>query len=217
MQRNRRGLGIGGVGIIALLSAAGGVGAQQLQPHFFSEPVEGAKIPHPAGGQVCRGPIRLVQDVGFEGLRTTGWNWSVVGGGGEGGRYDPIPLLTTTVTLTQGCLNAHFSAIVGSRQTYGPGVASLTLFQVTLTPLGAVAPQHMYGHFETPYGVYAPAVAVEAERDVDTFGANFFSRIGTQPGDVLPGTYRVDVWWAGGPIGGGGALGAGFVLKLYQN
>jgi hypothetical protein len=27
---------------------------------------------------------------------------------------------------------------------------------------------------------------------------------------------RVDVWWAGGPVGGGGAIGAAFVLKLYQ-
>jgi len=73
------------------------------------------------------------------------------------------------------------------------------------------------GHYETPYGVYAPAVAIEAERDVDTFSSNFFARIGTLPGDVPPGPYRVDVWWAGGPIGGGGAIGAAFVLKLYQN
>lgn len=48
------------------------------------------------------------------------------------------------------------------------------MFQVTLTPAGGGAPQHMYGHYETPYGTYGPAVAVEAERDVDTFGSNFF-------------------------------------------
>lgn len=207
---------VGAVALTALLGVAGGAGAQQLEPQFFSEPT-GAKIPHPAGPQSCRGPVKLVQDIGFEGVRTTGWNWSVVGGGGEGGRYDPTPLLTTNVTLTQGtCLNAHLSALVGSRQTYGAGVSAITLFQVTLTPLGGVAAQHMYGHYETPYGVYAPAVAVEAERDVDHFGANFFTRVGTAPGDVPPGTYRVNVWWAGGPIGGGGAIGAAFVLKLYQ-
>jgi hypothetical protein len=208
---------VGAVALTALLGVAGGATAQDLEPLFFSEPATGAKIPHPVGPQSCRGPLKLVQDVGFEGVRTTGWNWSVVGGGGEGGRYDPNPLLTTNVTLTQGtCLNAHLSALVGSRQTYGAGVAAITLFQVTLTPLGGVAAQHMYGHYETPYGVYAPAVAVEAERDVDHFGANFFTRVGTAPGDIPPGTYRVNVWWAGGPIGGGGAIGAAFVLKLYQ-
>jgi hypothetical protein len=63
--------------------------------------------------------------------------------------------LSTTVALVQGtCLNAHFSAMVGSRQTYGTGVASLTMFQVTLTPAAGGAPQHMVGHYETPYGVY---------------------------------------------------------------
>jgi hypothetical protein len=158
----------------------------------------------------------LVQDIGLEGLRTTGWAFNA-GGGGEGGRFDPTPLLTTTVSLgtTTTCLNAHFSAIVGSRQTYGVGIAPLALFQVTLTPLGGGIPQHMYGHFETPYGLPAPAVAVEAERDVDTFGANFFQRVGTQSGDIPPGNYRVDVWWSGAPLGTGGALGAAFVLKLY--
>jgi hypothetical protein len=100
------------------------------------------------------------------------------------------------------------------RQTYDPGIAALTLFQVTLTPTIGGPPQHTFGHYEPPYGVYAPAVAVEAERDVDTFGANFFQRVGTAAGEVPPGTYRVDVWWAGGPIGGGGAIGAGFVLEL---
>ena len=64
----------------------------------------------------------------------------------------------------------------------------------------------------------SPAVALEAERDVDEFAANFFQRIGNDKanGDVPPGVYRVDVWWAGGPVGGGGAIGAAFVLKLYQ-
>ena len=223
MKNHGRGLClIGTFALIPLLATASGASAQQLEPSFYSKPrTDGAgaepKVPHPVGVNGCRGPLRQVSDVAFEGVRTTAYNWSVVGGGGEGGRYDPIPVLRTRVTLTQGtCLNAHFSAIVGSRQTYGPGIAALTLFQVTLTPVVGGPPQHMVGHYETPYGVYAPAVAVEAERDVDTFGSNFFQRVGTQPGDVPPGTYRVDVWWAGGPIGGGGAIGAAFVLKLYQ-
>jgi hypothetical protein len=40
--------------------------------------------------------------------------------------------------------------------------------------------------------------------------------VGTGTGQVPPGSYRVDVWWSGGPVGGGGAIGADFVLKLYQ-
>ncbi len=227
MQRNWQELRR--VGVFALSTAvglwAGGASAQQLEPQFYSKatPTPDAdgpelRVPHANAVNQCRGRIQQVVDVGFENVRTTAWNWSVVGGGGEGGRYDPVPLLTTTVTLVQGtCVNAHFSAIVGSRQTYGPAFSALALFQVTLTPLIAGGlPQHMYGHYETPYGVYAPAVAIEAERDVDTFGSNFFTQVGgAAPGSVPPGAYRVDVWWAGGPIGGGGAIGAAFVLKLY--
>jgi hypothetical protein len=73
----------------------------------------------------------------------------------------------------------------------------------------------MFGHFETPYGIYGPAVALEAERDVDMYASNFFQRVGTGPGEVPPGVYKVDVWWSGGPVGGGGAIGADFILKLY--
>ncbi len=223
MERFRRMPSLLNVLVLIVCCAATGAYAQKLESQFYSlsqSPTldaPSADIPHPAGGGTCRGANRLVGDVGFEGLKTTAWNFAAVGGGGEGGRFDPVPVLSTTVTLTQGtCLNAHLSAIVGSRQTYGPAFSALTLFQVTLTPATGAAPQHMYGHYETPYGVYAPAVAIEAERDVDTFGSNFFTRVGTAPGDVPPGVYRVDVWWAGGPVGGGGALGAAFVLKLYQ-
>jgi len=192
---------------------------QELEPTFYSkarpnERAPEAQIAHQPTVNGCRGPIKSVSDVGFEGVRTTAWNFAAMGGGGEGGRFDPAPLLSTTVNLTDGCLNAHFSALVGSRQTYGPAFSALALFQVTLTPVGG-GPQHLFGHYETPYGVYAPAVAVEAERDVDMLGSNFFQRIGTGHGDVPPGMYRVNVWWAGGPIGGGGAIGAAFVLKLY--
>ena len=162
----------------------------------------------------CRGPISMVTDVGFEGVKTTQFNFSNNTGGGESGRFDKRPVLSTKVRLEAGtCLNAHFSAIVGSRQTYG--VASITMFQVTLTPAGGV-PQHLYGHYETPYGIHGPAVAIEAERDVDTFGSNFFQKVGWEHGDVPPGDYEVNVWWSGGPVGGGGAIGAAFVLKLYS-
>ena len=166
----------------------------------------------------CVGAVSQVTDIGFEGVRTTAWNFGAIGGGGESGRFDPAPVLQTRVELREGCLNAHLSAIVGSAAVYG--TSPLTMFQVTLSPALAAGgwgpPQHMYGHYETPYGIYGPSVMIEAEGDVDTFGANFFQRIGTGTHDVPPGVYRVDVWWAGGPAGAGGAIGAGFVLKLYQ-
>jgi len=112
------------------------------------------------------------------------------------------------VELASGtCLDAHFSALVGSRQMYG--VAGITMFQVTLTRMTGGAPRHMVGHYDWPYGMYGPATAIEAEGDVDQFSANYFQRVGTAPGDVPAGAYRVDVWWAGGPVG------ADFVLKLY--
>lgn len=174
-----------------------------------------AALHDPAKQEQCRGLVSLVQDIGYEGVKTTPHNFSSPTGGGESMRFDRTPVLSTKVDLREGCLNAHFSAIVGSAQTYG-GVSPITLFQVTLTPTTGGLPQHMYGHYETPYGIYGPAVAIEAERDVDTFGSNFFQRIGDQPGEVKPGTYYVDVWWAGGPAGAGGAIGAAFVLKLYQ-
>ena len=166
----------------------------------------------------CTGAVSLVTDAGVEGLRTTAWNFANVGGGGESKRFDPKPLLETKVELKEGCLNAHLSAIVGSAEYYG--VSPIALFQVTLSqalPTGGWGPpQHMYGHYETPYGIYGPSVMIEAESDVDTFGANFFQSIGYGKHDVPPGVYLVDVWWAGGPAGAGGAIGAAFVLKLYQ-
>jgi len=203
------------VALIVLLSTANAVNAQDITGPFLKEDTSKTAITHPAPPQRCTGPITGVSDVGFEGVKTTGFNWINVTGGGESGRFDPTPVLSTSVNLVAGtCLNAHLSAMVGSRQTYGPGIASITMFQVTLTPQGGL-PQHMYGHFETPYGIYGPAVALEAEKDVDMLGSNFFQRVGFGPGDVLPGVYRVDVWWSGGPVGGGGAIGADFILKLY--
>jgi len=164
----------------------------------------------------CRGGLSLVTDVGFEDVLTTAHNFNSPTGGGESKRFDKTPVLSTKVELREGCLNAHLSALVGSAQTYG--TSPVTLFQVTLTSSSdpAATPQHMYGHFETPYGIYGPAVAIEAENDVDELGANFFQRVGFGRGEVPPGTYYVDVWWAGGPTAPGGAIGGAFVLKLYQ-
>ena len=161
------------------------------------------------------GPVYQKVDTAYEGVKTTSSNWAnTANGGGETGRYDRVPVLTTRVALRRpGCLNAHLSAIVGSKKTY-PGVASITMFQVTLTPPGAPH-RHMVGHYDFPYGRYGPAVALEAENDVDMYASNFFQEVGQAPGDVPPGVYTVDVWWAGGPIGGGGAIGAAFVLSLY--
>ncbi len=205
-----------------------GIGNAQQERGFFSPPptLRDGEISiaahHPITDLRCRGPINFVTDTANEGVKTTAYNWSVVGGGGDGARFDKTPVLTTVVTLdADTCLNAHFSAIVGSRQTYGPAISRIAMFQVTLTPLtatGGGVPQHMIGHYDTPYGLYGPAVAIEAERDVDTLSANFFQPVGFQgPADVPPGSYRVDVWWSGGPIGGGGAIGGAFVLKLYQS
>ena len=162
----------------------------------------------------CRGPVTRVLDVADENVRFTSANYFASPGGGEGGRFDKTPVLSTRVELGGGCLDAHLSAIVGSRQAYG--VASLTMFQVTVTRLNppVAGPRHMVGHYERPFGLLSPAVALEAERDVDMLGANFFQPIGNGPHAVPPGLYRIDVWWAG--AGPGGAIGAAFVLKLYM-
>ena len=71
----------------------------------------------------------------------------------------------------------------------------------------------MVGHFERPFGLNSPAVATEAERDVDMFAANFFQKVGKSPHEIPPGVYRVDVWSG---AGAGGAIAFSAVLKLYQ-
>lgn len=188
----------------------------QQRPFLSLEQAPKAQAAHPTDEpRNCRGPITRVMDIAHEGVKATSHNWSNATGGGESGRFDKTPVLTTRVTLAQGsCLDAHLSAMVGSKQSYSSS-SSITMFQVTLTPVTGGTPQHMVGHFETPYGIYGPAVALEAERDVDMLASNFFQRVGSAKGDVPPGTYNVDVWWSGGPVGGGGAIGADFVLKLY--
>ena len=183
--------------------------AQDFGTFFQTTDLNRGQAFHPP----CKGKVRQVQDVAFEGVKTTAFNWAAVTGGGESGRFDPVPVLSTKVNLIGGCLNAHLSAMVGSRMSY-PFASGLTMFQVTLTPPGGT-PIHMGGHFETPYGIYGPAVALSAEHDVDMLAANFYQGIGIGNGLVPPGSYRVDVWWSGGPVGGGGAIGADLVLKLY--
>jgi hypothetical protein len=197
--------------LLAVAGLLGGVPAQAQEFKTFMVPDGQFKplaTPHPE----CRGKSRKAVDVVFEGVKTTAYNWATTGGGGEGGRYDPTPVLSTKVQVAGGCLNAHLSAMVGSAQTYG--VSRMTLFQVTVTDASGLV-RHMAGHYETPYGIYAPAVALSAEYDVDMLGSNFYLPVGTAAGQIPPGSYRVDVWWAGGPVGGGGAIGADFVLKLY--
>jgi hypothetical protein len=197
---------------VIVFSVAFGAAAQE--GGFFAKPKAGLKAPaftH-TGVQGCRGAITLMQDLGDETWKNTAANFNVPAGGGEGGRFDKTPLLTTKVALKAGCLNAHFSAIVGGK-IYGS--APTTVFQVTLTPANG-GPRHMVGHYEPPYGQHAPAIGIGAESDVDMVAANFFQRVGTGPGDVPPGTYVVNVWWAGAGAPSGGAAGAAFVLKLYQ-
>ena len=205
------------VALIALLGLANAANAQE-RGFFSTEPKKDSEAKSGAAVYGCSGPVAKVLDVGYEGLQTTSAVFGTNPGGGEGGQFDKTPLLTTKVQLADGaCLDAHLSALVGSKQTYGgfTGVSNLTLFQVTLTGAGG-SPRHMFGHYEIPYGQASPAVALEAERDVDMFAANFFQRAGKAPHDVPPGVYRVDVWWAGAPPGAaGGAIAADFVLKLY--
>jgi hypothetical protein len=204
------------VALIALLGAANGANAQE-RGFFSPDQRKDAGTRDGAAVYGCSGAVARVIDVGNEGLLTTSAVFGSSPGGGEGGQFDKTPILTTKVQLADGaCLDAHLSAIVGSKQTYGSiGVSNLALFQVTLTGSNNL-PRHMYGHYETPYGQASPAVALEAERDVDMVAANFFQRVGKAPHDVPPGVYRVDVWWAGAPPGAaGGAIGAAFVLKLY--
>jgi hypothetical protein len=219
MKSHRHVIWLAGLaGLACLLAAADGAPAQERS--FMVEPKGEAPAAVPPQPYGCNGRITRVMDIGFEGVKTTTAIYGTNPGGGEGGQFDKTPIFTAQVKLADGaCLNAHLSAIVGSKQTYNR--SPITVFQVTLTGLAPSAPpRHMFGHYETPWGhaPSSPAVALEAERDVDMFAANFFQRVGKGPHDVPPGAYRVDVWWAGGPAGvsPGGAIGAAFVLKLYM-
>jgi hypothetical protein len=210
---------LGLIGLIILMSAARAVIAQE--PQIFSkEEVEKAKTeaknpqkPGPdaarfqSGMVECLGPISRVVDVAYEGIKFTPADYTQSPGGGESGRFDRTPVLSTRVSLANNtCLDAHFSALVASKQTFN--VAPLAFFQVTLTKLPVGVPHRMIGHLN----LASPAVMFEPERVVDMYASNFFQRVATGS-QVPPGVYQVDVWWAGS--GPGGALGADFVLKLY--
>lgn len=205
------------IGLTALIVCVGAPNSATAQEdRFFVDPPDGESLAHTA--LTCKGRVGLVLDAADEAVHATPAIFGTGPGGGEGGQFDPTPVLTIRgVTLDKGeCLNAHLSVIVGSNQTYG--VAPLALFQVTLTdPTTGAPPRHMIGHYPTPYGIPSPAVALEAETDVDMLSANFFQTVDPDSEHgVPPGTYDVDVWWAGAPPGiPGGALGAAFVLKLY--
>jgi hypothetical protein len=195
----------------ATIALATGASAQDQT--FFAKGAPAAPVVAP---YTCTGPIKSVVDVGDENVHTTNAVYPFAGGGGEAGNFDPKPLLTTKVTLVNGdCLNAHLSALVGGK-VYG--ASNLAMFEVTLTRNGRGTPRHMYGHYETPYGIFGPAVAVGAEPDVDQLAANFIQHVGKGTHDVPPGSYVVNVWWVGAPPGNpNGAIGAAFVLKLYTN
>ncbi|HXC57417.1 MAG TPA: hypothetical protein VNU97_19110 [Rhizomicrobium sp.] len=208
-----------------LLSGALAAGAAQgatAKRNFFTPPAQnaahGAK-PKPHADQTafnCTGPVSQAVDVGDESLRSTTAVFGSTPGGGVGGQFDPNPLLDVFVDIPPGsCLDAHFSGLVGSA-LYGK--SPLALFEVTVEAASPVfAPgTPLIGHFPTPYGIPSPAVALQAEQDVDEIGANFFIQAGDGPRQILPGHNRVVVWWAGGPPGStGGAIGSAFVLKLY--
>lgn len=164
----------------------------------------------------CEGAVSQVIDIADESWRTTKAVYGSTPGGGVGGQFDPNPLLDVMVDIPPGaCLDAHFSAIVGSTLY---GASPLALFEVTVQPSSPVfAPgTPLIGHFATPYGIPSPAIGTQSEQDVDQVGANFFIHAGDGPREIMPGPSRVIVWWAGGPPGStGGAAGSAFVLKLY--
>jgi len=187
---------------LAMFAMAGNASAQSFL--VLGGPVE--KV------ETCKGRVRQVIDATNESVLTTKVQYGTGAGGGEGGQFDPAPILTIPgVKLLAGaCINAHVSAIVGSTYTYG--TSTETLFQLAMTPVGGGGPMAMEGHYATPYGINSPAVAEAAEPDVDMFAANFFQS--TDNDWFAPGAYNVSLFWAGAP-NAGGAIGAAFVIKLY--
>ena len=203
------------LGLTALIVLAGSASAQAQEKGFFVERPDADQSRLNHNVLRCKGRVGLVIDAADETLHTTPAIFGTAPGGGVGGQFDPVPLLTVPgISLEDGeCLNAHLSMIVGSALTYG--VAPMTLYQVTLTDAAGVITT-MVGHFNFPFGIASPAVALEAESDVDMLAANFFKKVGFNADEIPPGVYTVDVWWAGAPpFTPGGAIGAAAVLKLY--
>jgi hypothetical protein len=220
LNRAARAAGLSALACVLAISTAGAV---PLAKRFLTVPKQDI---HKTDGKPkltddgpvfrCDGPVSQVVDIGDESLRTTTAVFGSSPGGGIGGQFDPNPLLDVFVNIPPGaCLDAHFSGLVGSAQTYGR--SPLAMFEVTVQAASPVfAPgTALIGHFPTPFGLASPAVALEPERDVDEIGANFFIQAGDGPRQIKPGKNRVIVWWAGGPAAPGGAIGSAWVLKLY--
>jgi hypothetical protein len=77
------------------------VSAAAQEGGFFSRPREGVKdleFRH-RELQSCRGPINRVLDVAGESWKSTRANCNVPAGGGEGGRFDKTPVLSTKITV----------------------------------------------------------------------------------------------------------------------
>jgi hypothetical protein len=193
---------------LAMFASLGAAGSANAQTFFQTGKDTTFQAP---ALETCSGLVKMVRDATNESLSVTSVQYGTGAGGGQGGQFDPNPILSIPkVTLQKGqCINAHLSALVGSGALYGKSTE--TMFQVALVPVNGGAPIAMEGHYATPYGVNSPAVATAAEPDVDMFAANFYQGL---DGDVPAGVYNVNVYWAGAP-NPGGAIGSPFVLKLY--
>src|SRR5437660_1517012 len=72
--------------------------AQTTRPFLTAGPSPGVPPGHDQTAPLqCRGAISQITDIGFEAVKTSGFNWSNPVGGGEGKRFDPTPVLTTRV------------------------------------------------------------------------------------------------------------------------
>ena len=82
---------------IAAAAALPATASAQLGKSFF---VPGAQLEPLAAVAAlpCKGKTTQVSDGAFEGVKTTTWNYAAAGGGGVGGRFDPVPVLTVPVT-----------------------------------------------------------------------------------------------------------------------
>src|SRR5262249_14287672 len=158
MKFHRRVICLAGLaGLACVLAAVDNASAQERS--FFVVPKGDAPTPAPApspGGQVppapvaseCVGPITKVMDIGYDGVKTTAAVYGTNPGGGEGGQFDKTPVLSTKVELGENtCLNAHLSAIVGSKQPYAPSPLRLFRFTWRRPPN---PPKPFFGHYQTP-------------------------------------------------------------------
>ena len=140
----------------------------------------------------CTGRISQVIDVGDESLRFTSAVFGTSPGGGEGAQFDKTPVLSTKVELREGaCPECSSQRHRGKRA----GLRNVKLNPFPGHPHADFrcggGPRHMVGHFEPPFGGSSPAVALEAERDVDMYASNFFQKVGKGPHEVPPDHTRL--------------------------